>query len=1319
MATFSHTNSRRMYSWWWDSHISPKNSKWLQENLTDMDAKVKSMIKLIEEDADSFARRAEMYYKKRPELMKMVEEFYRAYRALAERYDHATGVIRHAHRTMTEAFPNQVPPMLDDSGTESQTPDMSTPARGFFEPDDLQNESLGHSDSHFNDAKRNGSKFVEGKVRKSLKFHESVDSHQKHSLANSESDQPKESEEILSLKKALAELQAEKEAGLSQYKQSLEKLSALESQISRIQEDSKGLAEQASQAEAEAQSLKENLAKLEAERESNLLQYRHCLEKISGLEDSVSHAEKDAEELNQRAINAETEAQSVKDELAKVSAEKDAALDQYVSSLEFIANLEHKLKCAEETAAKFKERAEKAENEVERLKQSITKLREEKEAAELEYHQCMETISRLENNLSLAQEEAQRLKTEIEKGVTDLKGSEEQRLLLERTNQSLHSELEALILKTGSQSQELTEKQKELGRLWTCIQEERLRFVEAETAFQTLQHLHAQAQEELRSLAFELQNKVQTLAETDTQKKNLHDEVLKVKEENKSLNELSVSSAITIKDLQNEISNLTEAKGKLEEEVELRVDQRNALQQEIYCMKEELNDLNKKNSTFMAQVHATGLDADSFGSAVRELQDDNSKLKEACERERNEKLALLGKLEILEHLIEKNSMLENSLSDLNAELEAVREKIQSLEESCQCLVDEKSSLLDEKASLQVQLQVASENLGELTEKNTALENSLCDARDELEVLKTKSMNLEESCNLLANEKGRVAAEKDILTGQLESNQMRLENLENRYAEMGERYSALEKEKELSVVKIQELETSLAVQKQDYLNLCHANEIHLASMKDEMQLLQDEIKFTKTELEMELDNNFESHTEVFILRRCARDLEEKNLSLSTKNQELLETTISLEGMLTNLKQDNMNQKLEIVSLSDHGSTLRKGIDKLLKALDIVLEHEYDGRRGQDHIYLNHILSKLEDIKTCFCKTEEETLHHAVEFSVLLAMLGDLAYHLKNLESEKCSIEQEFSSRSRELLASQNEALMLHQVKEEMKMKVMEGEETQKALQTQISDLWQRVMDLQGSCQDLERGNVEILREKESLTNEFLQLEKNSQVLEVENSALCSEILSLDCFSILLRNCIGEKSVEFSKLVKQLHNLNVDNDDIRQRLYATEQRLEELLILKEMELQKLREEHQHTKIQEQSLRSELHVVKNEADIWEAHALDTFVELQISNIFQVLYEEKIHELTKTCESFKDENATKDTELKCLRERASALASENEGLNAKLAAFVPAIALLGAHMLSLEEQTCLQGHPEVSENADLKVLPDLSTFICDTYWLDFFYGC
>lgn len=45
------------------------------------------MLKLIEEDGDSFAKKAEMYYQKRPELISHVEEFYRMYRSLAERYD--------------------------------------------------------------------------------------------------------------------------------------------------------------------------------------------------------------------------------------------------------------------------------------------------------------------------------------------------------------------------------------------------------------------------------------------------------------------------------------------------------------------------------------------------------------------------------------------------------------------------------------------------------------------------------------------------------------------------------------------------------------------------------------------------------------------------------------------------------------------------------------------------------------------------------------------------------------------------------------------------------------------------------------------------------------------------------------------------------------------------------------------------------------------------------------------------------------------------------------------------------------------------------
>ncbi|KAI4301341.1 hypothetical protein L6164_034629 [Bauhinia variegata] len=74
--------------WWWlDTHSTTKRSPWLQSTLTDLNEKTKSMLKLIEADADSFAQRAEMYYKKRPQLISMVEDFYRRHRSLAERYD--------------------------------------------------------------------------------------------------------------------------------------------------------------------------------------------------------------------------------------------------------------------------------------------------------------------------------------------------------------------------------------------------------------------------------------------------------------------------------------------------------------------------------------------------------------------------------------------------------------------------------------------------------------------------------------------------------------------------------------------------------------------------------------------------------------------------------------------------------------------------------------------------------------------------------------------------------------------------------------------------------------------------------------------------------------------------------------------------------------------------------------------------------------------------------------------------------------------------------------------------------------------------------
>ncbi|KAI3978976.1 hypothetical protein MKX01_016151 [Papaver californicum] len=110
------------YSWWWASHIRTKQSKWLEQNLQDMDEKVKVTLKLLQDDGDSFAKRAEMYYRKRPELISFVEESFRQYKALAERYNHISGELQNANNTIATVFPEQVQFAIEDDDEDSCTP---------------------------------------------------------------------------------------------------------------------------------------------------------------------------------------------------------------------------------------------------------------------------------------------------------------------------------------------------------------------------------------------------------------------------------------------------------------------------------------------------------------------------------------------------------------------------------------------------------------------------------------------------------------------------------------------------------------------------------------------------------------------------------------------------------------------------------------------------------------------------------------------------------------------------------------------------------------------------------------------------------------------------------------------------------------------------------------------------------------------------------------------------------------------------------------------------------------------------------------------
>ncbi|KAG4968007.1 hypothetical protein JHK87_033658 [Glycine soja] len=87
-----------------------------------MEEKVQTVLKLLEEEGDSFSKRAEMYYKRRLELISFVDESFKAYRVLAEGYDHISTELQNANNTIAFVFPDRVPFMDEEDDDGSPRP---------------------------------------------------------------------------------------------------------------------------------------------------------------------------------------------------------------------------------------------------------------------------------------------------------------------------------------------------------------------------------------------------------------------------------------------------------------------------------------------------------------------------------------------------------------------------------------------------------------------------------------------------------------------------------------------------------------------------------------------------------------------------------------------------------------------------------------------------------------------------------------------------------------------------------------------------------------------------------------------------------------------------------------------------------------------------------------------------------------------------------------------------------------------------------------------------------------------------------------------
>ncbi|CAF2082267.1 unnamed protein product [Brassica napus] len=273
------------YSWWWASHIRTKQSKWLEHNLQDMEEKVHYTLKIINEDGDTFAIRAEMYYRKRPEIVNFVEEAFRSYRALAERYDHLSTELQSANHMIATAFPEHVPFPLDDDDDDDDDNHEKPPKPLHLIPSganipeipkkEFKSQSLMVRKGNGGDMKSSSSSCV---------------------LVSSGLSKEEALEEIDKIHKGILVLQTEKEFVRSSYEQAYERYWSLEDEVTEMQKRVVSLQDQfgvgAEIEDGEAKTLVASTA------------LTSCKETIAKLEETQKRFAEDAETEKERIVSA-------------------------------------------------------------------------------------------------------------------------------------------------------------------------------------------------------------------------------------------------------------------------------------------------------------------------------------------------------------------------------------------------------------------------------------------------------------------------------------------------------------------------------------------------------------------------------------------------------------------------------------------------------------------------------------------------------------------------------------------------------------------------------------------------------------------------------------------------------------------------------------------------------------------------------------------------------------------------------------------------------------------------------------------------------
>eukprot|EP01018_Ginkgo_biloba_P014990 Gb_01777 [translate_table: standard] len=567
------------------------------------------------------------------------------------------------------------------------------------------------------------------------------------------------------------------------------------------------------------------------------------------------------------------------------------------------------------------------------------------------------------------------------------------------------------------------------------------------------------------------------------------EEICCFQQENDKLMERSLSAEMSVKNLEKEVYSLERDKANLLNEVAFRVDQRDALQQELYCLQEERNDLDRRFQKIMKQINSMGLDAESIQSFLFCLQNVSQKLREHYQISEEENFMVPQFEQKIEELIEKNLTLEKAVLSHHLEIERIKFKMKLLQQHIQ-------ELQKEKAAVMVKFEQHKEQAKTLDAKLQTSRNLYSQIQGEHQQLKGKLTNMhgltehleEQVCNLQRDKK----------------------ELENEIAERVTQASYSQKQAQI-----------LQEERKDLMD-------KLREEAEKQQVLENEIvKLRKLQCQMD-------HRKITLSDNCNKNTEKYSIAE--------EKVMELEK--TNLMQQAENDILLLYLLSgvDCNRDLELEIDKLQHLLAI--SNNVQVQSGIVDMKGTKLFSIVEEVK----RLHKELSHFQKENEKLIDNVpakSTIVEKLKNdifvLCSEEESVKEKDKIRFEDMVNLQKQMLRLQETAEALRIKLEARMARERNLGSEMKDLQEYLpkthLELEGDYQRaLEKHNS--TKEAQSGPSEMKQ----------ENKTPLTSPLAQIILVTMLEHHIVQKDEKLQLLEEQLYSLQVKNAKLENELQS---------------------------------------------------------------------------------------------------------------------------------------------------------------------------